>query len=192
MISKSKKSISLILDDDFTQYCELNNIEDQKSFAKRIFNQGFSIIKYGETPNGVQGKEKIVEKEVIKEVIVEKIVEVEKLVEIIKEIPVEKIVEVIKEVPVKTKDKIQVVTKEVIKEVFVDKIILPMTVPPVNSKKFNVGLFAKSLYDIKDVFMEIALIVLINGELKVRAFSFKFKFVIVEYPDKSGLFVIEL
>jgi hypothetical protein len=105
MISKSKKSISLILDDDFTQYCELNNIEDQKSFAKRIFNQGFSIIKYGETPNGVQGKEKIVEKEVIKE------------------IPVEKIVEVIKEVPVKTKDKIQVVTKEVIKEVFVDKII---------------------------------------------------------------------
>lgn len=123
MISKSKKSISLILDDDFTQYCELNNIEDQKSFAKRIFNQGFSIIKYGETPNGVQGKEKIVEKEVIKEVIVEKIVEVEKLVEIIKEIPVEKIVEVIKEVPVKTKDKTQVVTKEVIKEVFVDKII---------------------------------------------------------------------
>jgi hypothetical protein len=40
--------------------------------------------------------------------------------------------------------------------------------------------------------MEIALIVLINGELKNRALSFKFKIVIVVYPDKSGLFVIEL
>jgi len=123
MISKSKKSISLILDDDFIKYCELNNIEDQQSFAKRIFNQGFSILKYGETPNGIQGKEKIIEKEVIKEVIVEKLIEVEKLVEVIKEIPVEKIVEIIKEVPVKTKGDTKIVTKEVIKEVFVDKII---------------------------------------------------------------------
>ncbi len=61
----------------------------------------------------------------------------------------------------------------------VDKIILPMTVPPVNSKKFNVGLFAKSLKDIKVVFMEIALVVLTNGLEKVRAVSFKFNLVIV-------------
>lgn len=123
MISKNKKSTSLILDDDFIKYCDLNNIEDQQTFAKKIFNQGFSIIKYGETPNGVRGEEKIIEKEVIKEVIVEKVVEVEKIVEVIKEVPVEKIVEVIKEVPVKTKGKTQIVTKEVIKEVFIDKII---------------------------------------------------------------------
>jgi hypothetical protein len=33
--------------------------------------------------------------------------------------------------------------------------------------------------------MEIALVVLTNGELKVRAFSFKFKLVIVAYVDDA-------
>lgn len=108
-----KKKNSLILDDEFMQYCELNNIKDTDKLAKKIFNQGFSIEKYGEIPNGVKPKETVIEKEIIKEVIKE--------IEVIKEVPVEKIiekvieVEVIKEVPIKGDT--TVVTKEVIKEV---------------------------------------------------------------------------
>ena len=98
-----KKKNSLILDDEFIQYCELNNIKDADKLAKKIFNQGFSIEKYGEIPNGVKPKETIIEKEIIKEVPVEKIIE--KVIE----------VEVIKEVPIKGDT--TVVTKEVIKEV---------------------------------------------------------------------------
>lgn len=129
-----KKKNSLILDDEFNQYCQLNNITDIDKLAKEIFNRGFSIIKYGETPLGAKGKDIVREKEVIKEVIkeipVEKIVKVEdktkinelltkiqqlenaspKIVEVIKEIPVEKIVEVVKKVPV---EKIVEVIKEV-------------------------------------------------------------------------------
>ncbi|HOH61290.1 MAG TPA: hypothetical protein PK698_02225 [Bacilli bacterium] len=43
-------SVSLILDDEFIQYCELNNIEDIEKFAREIFNRGFTILKYGEKP----------------------------------------------------------------------------------------------------------------------------------------------
>jgi FtsZ-binding cell division protein ZapB len=71
-----KKKNSLILDDEFIQYCELNNINDIDKLAKETFARGFSILKYGETPFKISNKEKIIEKEVIKEVPVEKIVEV--------------------------------------------------------------------------------------------------------------------
>jgi hypothetical protein len=104
------------LDKEFIQYCELNNIDDVEKLAKDTFNRGFTILKYGETPFGKQQP-----KEVIKEV--EKIVEVIKEVpvqvikEIIKEVPVEVIKEVIKEVPVESKGKAKVMIKEVIKEV---------------------------------------------------------------------------
>jgi hypothetical protein len=110
----------LILDNEFFKYCELNKIHDVQKFAQDIFQKGFTIIKYGETPMGFSS-EKIVEKEVIKEVPVEKVVE--KIVEIIKEVPVEKIVEVIKEVPVEMKGDTQVIIKEIIKEVPVEKIV---------------------------------------------------------------------
>jgi hypothetical protein len=110
----------LILDNEFLKYCELNKIHDVQKFAQDIFQKGFTIIKYGETPMGFSS-EKIVEKEVIKEVPVEKVVE--KIVEIIKEVPVEKIVEVIKEVPVEMKGDTQVIIKEIIKEVPVEKIV---------------------------------------------------------------------
>lgn len=115
-----KKKNSLILDDEFTMYCDINKIENVEKLAKETFNRGFTLLKYGETPYGVSSKEKIVE--VVKEVIVEKIVEV------IKEVPVEKIVEkeiiveVIKEVPVEVKGDERVVTKEVIKEIQVEVI----------------------------------------------------------------------
>ena len=89
----------LILDNEFLKYCELNKIHDVQKFAQDIFQKGFTIIKYGETPMGFSS-EKIVEKEVIKEIIKEVPVEkvVEKIVEVIKEVPVERIVEVTKEV----------------------------------------------------------------------------------------------
>ena len=110
-----KKKNYLTLDDEFLQYCKLNNIEDIEKTAKDVFSRGFTILKYGEIPIGNKTKEKIVEKEIIKEIIVEK--------EIIKEIPVEKIVEVIKEVPIEIKGETQIITKEVIKKVPFEKIV---------------------------------------------------------------------
>jgi hypothetical protein len=112
------KKYTLTLDKEFIQYCELNNIQDVDKKAKETFNRGFTILKYGETPSHIKGKEVTIEKEIIKEV--EKIVEVtvEKLVEVpvevirevIREVPVEVIKEIIKEVPVE-------VIREIIKEV---------------------------------------------------------------------------
>ncbi len=119
-----KKKNSLTLDDEFVRYCEINEITDIEGTARKIFQRGFTIEKYGETPTTARGKEVEVIKEVIKEVPVEKIVEVVKTVEVIKEVPVEKIVEVIKEVPVEVKGEKQIIVKEVIKEVPVEKIVI--------------------------------------------------------------------
>ena len=120
-----KKKHSLILDNEFLIYCEINGIENIDKLAKETFERGFSLLKYGETPTGNSTiKEKIVE--VIKEVIVEKQLPPEiKYVdrEVIKEVPIEKIVEVIKEVPIQIKGDTQVITKEVIKKVPIEKIV---------------------------------------------------------------------
>lgn len=105
-----------MLDDEFIRYCELNKITDMDSLAKKTFQRGFTILKFGETPVTARGKEIIVEKEVIREV--------EKIIEIIKEVPVERIIEIIKEVPVEVKGKTQIITKEVIKEVPIEKIVV--------------------------------------------------------------------
>ncbi len=94
-----KKKSSLTLDDEFLEYCRLNNIDDIEKLAKDTFNRGFTILKYGETPFGLKPTEKIVEKEV--------------RVEVIKEVPVEKIIEVIKEVPINIKGDTEIITKEV-------------------------------------------------------------------------------
>lgn len=51
---KQKANISLILDDEFLQYCKLNNIEDVEKLAKETFNQGFAILKYGKVPSGIK------------------------------------------------------------------------------------------------------------------------------------------
>jgi len=40
-----------MLDDEFIQYCELNNIENIEVFAKQVFQRGFTLIKYGDKPN---------------------------------------------------------------------------------------------------------------------------------------------
>jgi len=107
-----KQKSSLILDDEFLQYCKINNIDDIEKLAKETFNRGFAIVKYGETPFGKPHTKEVI-KEVEKIVEVIKEVEVEKIVEVIKEVPVE----VIREVPIEVKGKTKVMVKEVIKEV---------------------------------------------------------------------------
>lgn len=125
MTLKMKKKSSLTLDNEFLLYCEINGVENIEKLAKETFERGFSLLKYGETPTGNSTiKEKIVE--VVKEVIIEKQLPPEiKYVdrEVIKEVPVEKIVEIIKEVPIQIKGDTQVITKEIIKEVPVEKIV---------------------------------------------------------------------
>ena len=123
-----KPKSTLILDSEFIQYCGLNKIDNVDKLAQETFNRGFSLLKYGETPNGNRTKEIVeVTKEVIKEVIVEveKIVEVpvEVIKEVIKEVRIEVPIEVIREVVVEKKGKTKTVTKEVIKEVPVEKIV---------------------------------------------------------------------
>ena len=81
------------MDDEFTQYCELNDIKNINKLAKETFERGFSILKYGETPSVARGRETIKEVEVIREVKVEIPVEVIKEIEKIVEKPVEVIVE---------------------------------------------------------------------------------------------------
>ena len=125
-----KPKSTLTLDNEFIQYCELNNITNIEKQAQDTFNRGFTLLKYGETPTGNKTKEIVeVPKEIIKEVIVEKIIErivevpVEVIKEVIKEVRIEVPIEVIKEVVVEKQGKNKTITKEVIKEVPVEKIV---------------------------------------------------------------------
>jgi hypothetical protein len=132
---------------DLLSYCNLNDLLISE-VVKKSFATGFNIERYGLLNAGQEVKEKEVikevtkyvevpvveEKEVIKieyvDVPVEKIVTkeviVEKVVEVIKEVPVdrvvEKIVEVTKEIPVE-KVVVQEVIKEVPVEIVVEKIV---------------------------------------------------------------------
>lgn len=59
-----KKKLYLTLDDEFIKYCEINDITDIEELAKKVFNRGFTIEKYGEiasTPkqNSVQNELKL-------------------------------------------------------------------------------------------------------------------------------------
>ena len=58
---KPKANNLLTLDDEFLQYCELNQIEDVQKLAKETFKKGFAILKYGKSPNGITMKEYIEE-----------------------------------------------------------------------------------------------------------------------------------
>jgi 5'-deoxynucleotidase YfbR-like HD superfamily hydrolase len=106
-----KKNSSLILDNEFLSYCEINEIKDIETLARKVFQRGFTIEKYGETPTSSnKNKTEIIEKE--------------KIVEVIKEIPVEVIKEVIKEVVVEgdTKEVVKIVRdnakeNELVKEI---------------------------------------------------------------------------
>ena len=103
---------------DLVSYCNLNDVLISE-VVKKSFTTGFNIERYG-LLNSNTPQEKIVEKEVEKIVEVIKEVPVEKIVEVVNEIVVEKPVEVIKEIPVE-----RVVEKvvEVIKEIPVEKIV---------------------------------------------------------------------
>jgi len=46
-----EKKHSLILDDEFIKYCELNNIDDIDKLARETFKQGFTLLKYGDGSN---------------------------------------------------------------------------------------------------------------------------------------------
>ena len=93
------------LKDEIWEYCRLNDISNIEDFIIKMVRQGYTVEKFGATPLGT-GEVKEVEKvvEVIKEVPVEKIVEVTK------EIPVEKIVE--KEVYITDDKEVEKLTKE--------------------------------------------------------------------------------
>ena len=43
-----KKKNILILDDEFIKYCELNGIEDIEKLARTTFNNGFTMLKWGD------------------------------------------------------------------------------------------------------------------------------------------------
>ena len=88
---------------DILDFIKLNELGDVDVFINKCFKNGFNIEKYGLIGNDVEIKE------------IEKIVEV----------PVEKIVEIIKEVPVPPVEieVIKYVDREVIKEVPVEKVV---------------------------------------------------------------------
>jgi len=79
------------LKDEIWEYCRVNDIPNIDEFIIKMVQQGYTVEKFGSTPLGT-GEVK----------------EIEKMVEVIKEVPVEKIVEVVKEVPVE-----KVIEKEV-------------------------------------------------------------------------------
>ena len=127
-------SVEIKNNKEIYDYCRVNGIIDINKFIQDCFKQGFDIKKYGllgvESEKTIEIQEKIVEVpievekivEVIKEVPVDVIKEVDKIVEVIREVPVEvikeveKIVEVIKEVPVEIINEVEKIV-EVIKEV---------------------------------------------------------------------------
>jgi hypothetical protein len=76
-------NINKELKDEIWNYCRANNITNIDEFTLKILKQGFTVEKFGATPN-------VIEKEV--QVEVEKVVEkiVEKIVEVKVEVPVEK------------------------------------------------------------------------------------------------------
>jgi len=50
------KKLSLILDNEFIQYCKLNDIEDIEKLAKEVFTKGFTMLKYGDRPGIVSNE----------------------------------------------------------------------------------------------------------------------------------------
>ena len=78
---KPKASNLLTLDDEFIQYCKLNNIEDIEKLARETFNRGFTILKYGEKP--ITGpiideiKTNMIEKRVITQEVLKELLTVE-------------------------------------------------------------------------------------------------------------------
>jgi hypothetical protein len=94
------------LKDEIWEYCRVNDISNIEDFIIKMIRQGYTVEKFGSTPFG-SGEVKEVEKvvEVVKEVTVEKIVEV------LKEIPVEKIIE--KEIYITDDEQVEELTAKI-------------------------------------------------------------------------------
>ncbi len=58
-MSRTKKKYSLTLDDEFIQYCKLNEIVDIEKYAKEVFIKGFTLVKYGDNPMQQNRKDEI-------------------------------------------------------------------------------------------------------------------------------------
>jgi hypothetical protein len=143
-----------------------------EDIVKKSYLEGFSIEKYG-LLGGTGG---VQEKEVIKEVVVEKRVEIP--VEVIKEVvkieyvevpvekvitvekPIERLVEVIKEVPVE-----RVVIKEVVKEVPVEKVVTKIEYISDNTQENELLLKIQQLESDKQLFS--TKLTECNGELQI-------------------------
>ena len=117
---------------DVQTFCKLNKIDDVNSFMYDCFKKGFNIEKYGLLDTT---KPEVIEKEVEKIVFreVEKIVEVPVIEYIEVEKEVEKIVEVVKEIPTSPTEVevIRYVDREIIKEVPVEKVVIQEVVKEV-------------------------------------------------------------
>lgn len=72
-----EKKEYLTLDNEFLQYCKINKIQDIQKLAKNLFNKGFTILKYGETPLPIKS-DKTLDGE-LKEIIANKDNEINKL-----------------------------------------------------------------------------------------------------------------
>jgi hypothetical protein len=136
---------------DLTKYCELNKLIPE-DIVKKSYLEGFMIEKYGLLNGSNQTKEVEVIKEVIKyvEVPVVEEKEVIKIEYIEVEKPVEKIVEVIKEIPTPPTEieVIKYVDREVIKEVIKE-------VPITNEKESNDGSLKLKLEALQNTLMKI-------------------------------------
>jgi hypothetical protein len=109
---------------DVQTFCRLNNIEDVSLFMKECFKKGFNTEKYGLLDTT---KPEVIEKEVEKIVFkeVERIVEVPVIEYVEVEKEVEKIVEVVREIPTAPTEVevIRYVDREIVKEVPVERVV---------------------------------------------------------------------
>ena len=103
--SKTKQKISLILDKEFIQFCELNEIEDIVKLAKETFKRGFDLLKYGSMPEGdlTPQDRGIVARE---DVTNQPILNPEKIV-----VPEAKVQKIVEAIPMKSSDGKEVLTK---------------------------------------------------------------------------------
>lgn len=62
-----EKKFSLTLDNEFIEYCRVNNIEDVEKFGSQLFQKAFTELKYGKVPViNLKTETKVVESKVIK------------------------------------------------------------------------------------------------------------------------------
>lgn len=108
----TKMDLPKKLQDEIWDYCRANKITNIDDFTIKLIKQGFTIEKFGATPNVV---EKIIEKVVE----IEKIVEVEKIIEV----PIAMVDTEISE-SLKNYIELYKVTEEKLKEALAENLIL--------------------------------------------------------------------